>query len=30
VGLDRKAKEDTLGVERKIYKRIGVSSTGFR
>jgi len=28
VGLDRKAEEDILGVEGKIYKKTDVSSTG--
>jgi len=28
VGLDKKAEEDILGVEGKIYKRTNVSSTG--
>jgi len=28
--LDRKARESISGVEKKVYKRTGVSSTGFR
>jgi len=30
VGLNRKAEEGVSGVEEKIYKRTGVSSTKFR
>jgi len=30
VGIDRKIREDVWGAEEEIYKRSGISSTGFK